>query len=177
MSTLLKQLVEQAETLEDIRFLREEMGLEEIISEDGQIINESMAAFFHGLFALIDRAVINDNNTKATNDEDGDGKLTFKDTVLRYARILAGLIYYKSKDIKKNNKEAFVQINKELTTDNALLNNVKVMGQKNADEMVKFIIDNIQKNKEAVKKLATEVQHYFQNVGTAQKQNIKINLA
>lgn len=178
MSTLLKQLCEITENRDEIKFLREEMCLTDILTEDGEIVNESLADFFAGFHALIDRAVINQHNTPAgKEDEDGDGKLDFKDTILRYARILAGLIYYKSKDIKKTNNDAFIQINKALTKDDDLLNNVKIMGKKNADQMVQFIVQNIQTNKDAVKKLASDVQHYFSNIGTIPKQNIAINLA
>ena len=169
MNTLIQQISSIIEDSEELSFLKTEMGLSEILSEDGLIINESAADFFNGLNALIDSDIIKQYDAE-------DGSVDDKNKIMRYARILAGLCYYRSRDIKRNNNDVFIKINKELMKDNDILNNIKNIGKKNAEEMIKFIIENMQKDKQKVKKLADDIQHYFQNTSTLPKHNVKINL-
>jgi len=162
------KLIQQVNESKNDRALFEDMQLREFFDDRGFLIVESVNTFILGANAMLDRANINpvnskfdDKDRKVPGDEDQSGSFDSKDIVLRFARILAGLEYFRQKNIGPSERE---EINRVLD-DRATTVYVKKMGAERAkeiqDEILKCFNNGRVVNKAKLEKMIADVKAFY----------------
>jgi hypothetical protein len=161
MSQLLKNLNSEIDTNEQL--VKEYLSSAFLLDENNELIQESFDAFLKAAYSII-----NDEPAKITDDI-----IKARENL---AKILVGLLQWKSGGVRGKDHALYRKIQARLTNDH--LDSAKELGAADKNQkLLKLIIADMSDDKQKVKRIVDDLRAYYSKDGILKKSSYVLDIS